>query len=158
MNSKSKDKIQIQCENCGRGILLKNDIFEKHTGSKFRCPFCKGVFFIPEILEVEEDEDDTQEIMFDELKTSMLKGEVMPYEYKMIQLPPNVEVGTGQKHTGAARYLENVVNEMAEDEWEFYRIDSIGVTERPGCLGALFGAKQEIVLYYVITFRRIYKE
>lgn len=76
------------------------------------------------------------------------------FKYKMVQVPPNISVEM-KNHTGneAAVYLENVVNEYAEDGWEFYRIDSIGVEVQPGCLASLVGQKAESSTYYVITFR-----
>ena len=47
------------------------------------------------------------------------------YKYKMVQIPPNVIVNAKKvsKDRAAAVYLENVVNEMAQDGWEFQRID-----------------------------------
>jgi len=50
--------------------------------------------------------------------------------------------------------MESVVNQMAEQGWEFYRVDSIGVQLEPGCLGALLGQKAAERAYYVITFRK----
>jgi len=38
--------------------------------------------------------------------------------------------------------------------WEFYRVDTIGMIEKPGCLAALFGARAGNFDYYVVTFRR----
>ena len=79
----------------------------------------------------------------------------MIYEYKMIQIPPNIAVAEkGYKGTEAAHYLEKVVNEMARKGWEFYRTDSIGVQVNPGCLGMILGRKQELMDYYVISFRK----
>lgn len=77
------------------------------------------------------------------------------YEYKMVQIPPNISVQM-KKHKGneAAAYLEGVVNEYAAKGWEFYRTDSIGVALQPGCGGILQGKKEEKSLYYVITFRK----
>ncbi len=76
------------------------------------------------------------------------------FEYKMVQIPPNIAVEM-KKHKGneAAAYLEGVVNKYAAQGWEFYRIDSIGVALQPGCFGALGGQKEENSQYYVITFR-----
>lgn len=78
----------------------------------------------------------------------------MAYTYKMVQIPPNIEVNKKEKHNAAAYYLQNVVNEYPEDGWEFLRVDEIGVQEKPGCLAALFGQKSFPVNYYVITFRK----
>jgi hypothetical protein len=77
------------------------------------------------------------------------------YEYKMVQIPPNIAVQM-KEHRGneAAAYLEGVVNKYAEQGWEFQRIDSIGVQVQPGCLDALTGKKEQNNSYYVITFRK----
>jgi hypothetical protein len=77
------------------------------------------------------------------------------YTYKMVQIPPSITVKDGVPvgHQAAA-YLEGVVNGMAEQGWEFYRIDSIGVRVTPGCLMALIGVPATNLQYYVVTFRR----
>ena len=77
------------------------------------------------------------------------------YKYKMVQVPPNIEV-TAKAHKGneAAGYLEDIVNEHASQGWEFYRIDSVGVSLKQGCLSAFFGPKHINTSYYVISFRR----
>lgn len=77
------------------------------------------------------------------------------YEYKMVQIPPNISVQM-KKHRGneAAAYLETIVNEYAAEGWEFHRVDSIGVEVQPGCFGGLGGAKAGMTSYYVISFRR----
>ncbi|QDQ89155.1 DUF4177 domain-containing protein [Alcaligenaceae bacterium SJ-26] len=77
------------------------------------------------------------------------------YEYKMIQVPPNIEVNS-KKHKGneAAVYLEQIVNAQARDGWEFHRVDEIGVSVSPGCIAAFLGQKSQLSLYYVISFRR----
>lgn len=83
------------------------------------------------------------------------------YEYAMVQVPPNLALQG--KHwlskapdVGgvAAAYLHAVVNEWAQQGWEFQRVDTIGITSSPGCIAGLFGAKQTIVQHYVVTFRR----
>ena len=77
------------------------------------------------------------------------------YEYKMVQIPPNIAVEM-KNHKGneAAAYLEGVVNRYAADNWEFQRVDTIGVQVQPGCFDALGGKKAESNSYYVITFRK----
>jgi len=51
-------------------------------------------------------------------------------------------------------YIQDIVNRFAEDGWEFYRIDSVGVSLQPGCLGGLSGQKAQNSIYYVISFRK----
>jgi hypothetical protein len=72
----------------------------------------------------------------------------------MVQVPPNVEVGAKHKGNEAAAYLEGIVNSMAQDGWEFFRVDQIGVNVRPGCIAGLLGQKDSYSIYYVITFRK----
>lgn len=77
------------------------------------------------------------------------------YEYKMVQIPPNIAVQMkAHKGNEAAAYLESVVNKYASEGWEFQRVDSIGVQVQPGCIDALSGKKAENSSYYVITFRK----
>jgi len=79
----------------------------------------------------------------------------MQYDYKMIQIPPTIEIKeTKAQGQEAALYLESLANDMAKEGWEFYRIDTIGVLMKPGCLRSLFGGKPTFVEYYVVTFRR----
>jgi hypothetical protein len=73
----------------------------------------------------------------------------------MLQIPPSIEVQPGMPiGERAAGYLEGVVNNQAQQGWEFYRVDSIGVRVPPGCLAAFFGERGTTVEYYVVTFRR----
>lgn len=77
------------------------------------------------------------------------------YTYSMVQVPPNISIAAkGQKGNEAAAYLQGVVNQKAEDGWEFQRVDAIGVNVEAGCLAGLFGQKNTYQTYYVITFRK----
>ena len=81
------------------------------------------------------------------------------YIYKMVQIPTAIVVAEDtHDRTEAASYLESVANEYADEGWEFYRVDTIGVRLVPGCMGLLLrwlGYKlPDYLLYYVVTFRR----
>jgi len=79
----------------------------------------------------------------------------MKYEYKMVQVPPTIEVKAKEyKGNEAAIYLESLANQYAEQGWEFWRVDTIGVMTKPGCLGGLFGGKENVIEYFVVTFRK----
>lgn len=79
----------------------------------------------------------------------------MSYQYKMIQVPPVISIKTKNPQGGeAAVYLEEIVKQHAQSDWEFYRVDSIGVRTEPGCLGALLGHTAQTLEHYVITFRK----
>ena len=76
------------------------------------------------------------------------------WRYKMVQIPPNIEVQEGSTTRGvAATYLERVVEEHAAFGWEFHRVDELGVIVNPGCLTLLFGGKSELSRDFVVTFR-----
>ena len=75
------------------------------------------------------------------------------YRYQMVQIPPTIVVDK-DKGDQAAEYLHGVVNRYADNGWEFYRIDQIGVQVAPGCLGIIMGMRNETHSYHVITFRR----
>lgn len=79
----------------------------------------------------------------------------MNYEYYMVQVPPTIQVKQ-KEFVGneAAYFLQTTANQYAAQGWEFYRVDSIGVSVQPGCLGIIMGHKQELLSYYVLTFRR----
>ena len=77
------------------------------------------------------------------------------YEYLMVQVPPTIQVQQREMvGNEAAAYLSGLVNRHSASGWDFYRVDAIGVLVNPGCLASLFGAKQQQVDYYVVTFRR----
>ena len=78
----------------------------------------------------------------------------MPFQYKMIQIPPNISVRGVEQGQEAAQYLENVVNGQAGQGWDFYRVDTIGVEVSPGCLMSLLGRSSEYNNYYVVSFRK----
>jgi len=78
------------------------------------------------------------------------------YEYHMVQVPPTISVKAGQGGGAAAYYLQEIVDKFAQDGWEFYRIETIGVLEQPGCgcLAALLGIRAQVREQYVVVFRR----
>ena len=79
----------------------------------------------------------------------------MTYEYKIIQIPPNIEVQSNEQQGQArARFLEAMLNEQIKDGWEFYRIDNMGGVVNPGCLGSLMGQKQAHEIFCVVSFRK----
>lgn len=78
---------------------------------------------------------------------------IQRYEYRMVQIPPNISV---RQATGndAALYLQSVVNHQAAQGWEFVRVDTIGVYVPAGCLAGVFGGQSTTRQYYVVTFRK----
>lgn len=78
----------------------------------------------------------------------------MRYEYDTIQIPPNIEISKNNTGGAAGTYLREILNKKAVEGWQFQSIETIGVSEKPGCFDALFGNKKPIFNYYVIIFKR----
>ena len=77
------------------------------------------------------------------------------FEYKMIQVPKDLSAEVGAVQQGAAQqYMHKLVDNAVGEGWEFYRIDSLTVTEKPGCLQALMGQKETFHNLNIVCFRR----
>jgi len=77
------------------------------------------------------------------------------YLYRMVQVPPTISVRAREERGNeAATYLQTLADQQAAQGWDFYRVDRIGVITQPGCLASLFGARQYLIEYFVVTFRR----
>lgn len=74
-------------------------------------------------------------------------------EYKVEMLPANV-VGSRGAAAGAAGYIQQRLNEWARVGWELDQIAQIAVTESPGCLASLFGAKSVTIEFNCLVFRK----
>lgn len=115
----------VTCPHCSQGVELPTD------GQTYGCPHCRQPLTAPAVA--------------------------LPpqFVYKMVQVPPNIDVAEGESRRGlVANYLQGIVNDHARAGWEFFRVDQLGIRVHPGCLAGLFGARQYTVIYSVITFRR----
>lgn len=83
-------------------------------------------------------------------------GQSVQYEYYMVQIPSNF-AAQQNKTSGheIASYVQDWAHRLASEGWEFYRIDTMGMTEVPGCLGGLFGGQSTHTQYSIMTFRRV---
>jgi hypothetical protein len=81
------------------------------------------------------------------------------WDYKVVALPRDVLVmkkvfGGPDPGETIAGYVERLIGDKATQGWEFYRIDTVNIVERPGCLGALIGQKETLTAYNLLTFRK----
>ena len=81
------------------------------------------------------------------------------WEYKVVAIPHDIAVmrklfSVPDPVATAAGYVERVINEHAQQGWEFFHADTISVTVPPGCLGQLLGQKETTIFYNILTFRR----
>lgn len=72
--------------------------------------------------------------------------------YKVEFLPSHLVTSTGQTDK-AAQAMEARINARAAEGWVLDQVAEIAVTENPGCLRALLGAKGVSVNYNCLIFR-----
>lgn len=78
------------------------------------------------------------------------------YEYKVISIPRTFAIKYGDDAgIAVADYLTSLINEMAQDDWEFYRADGFSAAQTPGCFASLFGAQPHFQNYNVATFKKL---
>lgn len=77
----------------------------------------------------------------------------MASEYVYKTVPINLAL-TVKNHNASkmASFFESFINEHAASGWDFFRIDSLVVAERKGCLNILGSDEQRI--QYIATFRK----
>lgn len=78
----------------------------------------------------------------------------MRYEYQMVQIPTDwqTQQASKDKDSYVANFVQQIVNKYAAEGWEFYRIDSMTTTEKPGCFS---GNNKDIYRNIgIITFRK----
>lgn len=73
------------------------------------------------------------------------------YEYKV--LSGQITVDYKKKETFEIA-LEKMLNSMQEQGWEFFSPGTITEMVSPGCLGMLFGHKEQIIPHQTFIFRR----
>lgn len=79
----------------------------------------------------------------------------MIYQYKMVQIPTTFVVRDANgDNTLASDQLEKLANGYAKQGWEFFRIDTVNILVKPGCLAGLLGQRVQTEPYCIITFRK----
>ena len=70
-------------------------------------------------------------------------------KYKIVEGPKNIIVNSGNSES-ALKLFEDIINKEVSQGWEYHSMDTITITEKPGCF------QKPIVRYsYMLIF---YKE
>lgn len=78
------------------------------------------------------------------------------YIYRCVQMPVGVALMKKWRGDECAKMLEEIINKEAQfGGWEFYRVDEFVTRIAPGCLGFLGGQREQNIVNYVVTFRRL---
>ena len=69
-------------------------------------------------------------------------------QYKVVAGPKNISVNKGNTQ-GAFDLFADIINKETRGDWEYHSMETITVTERPGCL-------QQPILknYYMLIFEK----
>lgn len=80
----------------------------------------------------------------------------MKYSYKVIPALKSIGVIKGKNFgESLAKWVEDAINKMSDDGWEFYRIDNFTAEELAGCIGSLFlGRTGNTENYNLLIFRK----
>lgn len=78
------------------------------------------------------------------------------YEYLVVPFVGQLKRGVINIENArkVSEQLQAVINQYAQQGWEFYRIDKVDIQITPGCLAALFGAKVNFITFDQVIFRR----
>jgi len=76
----------------------------------------------------------------------------MSYKYKVVQVPSLEVVRGAQVGDAVAQCLETILNRHAQEGWEFYRVDCIGVRLFPQA--EFSGHMDAHTSFHVVTFRK----
>lgn len=76
------------------------------------------------------------------------------YTYKTVPAPTNLVVNSDKEREGAVSQFSSLINAECVDGWEFYSMESITVSQKPGCLAAMVGGKETHAYFNMLVFRK----
>lgn len=75
------------------------------------------------------------------------------YKYRVVPF-----IGRLNENDNARKAAEQLTDEIQKniyDGWEFYQLSDVNIQVKPGCLSALFGAKESYVRFDQLIFRKV---
>ena len=75
-------------------------------------------------------------------------------EFRYRAVPFIGKLRSGRSADEVAQQLETLINSIASEGWEFIDLRNTNIEVKPGCLSALFGAKNSYIRYDMVIFRR----
>jgi len=78
--------------------------------------------------------------------------EVNMAQYKCVPAPKDLIITGRDSYVTAVNSFADIINSEATEGWKFYSMEDIAVTQKPGCLAGLFGAKETTVHFNMLIF------
>jgi hypothetical protein len=81
---------------------------------------------------------------------------VVDGEYRVVPFIGRLTAGSAGAGSAAAvsQQLQALINQHAQQGWEFHSVGKVGAVVSPGCLGSLFGAATSYITFDQVIFRR----
>jgi hypothetical protein len=78
------------------------------------------------------------------------------YEYHVVPFVGQLKRGVFSQENAqkVSQQLQSLISQYAQQGWEFYRVDKIGIVVKPGCMASLFGATADYINFDQVIFRR----
>jgi len=76
------------------------------------------------------------------------------YEYRVVPFIGQVKEGEKDIAQKVAAQLQEIINQEAQQGWEYVSVDRIQIAVKPGCLGGLGGVKVAAIGFDQVVFRK----
>ena len=73
-------------------------------------------------------------------------------EYKCVAAPMGIVIESGGSSENAVSSFAGKINSESKDGWDFFSLESIKISEKPGCLAGMFGAKETTTTFNMLIF------
>jgi hypothetical protein len=80
--------------------------------------------------------------------------EVNMIQYKTVAGPVGLTISHKESYANAVKQYAAIIDKEAVGGWKLDCIQQIPVTQKPGCLGGLFGAKDTTVYFNMLVFAK----
>ena len=74
------------------------------------------------------------------------------YQYKVV--PVRGDIKEKDNVNAATKQLQSTIDENVGEGWELWQLGNLSIKISPGCLQGLFGAKETVVTYDQLIFRK----
>lgn len=75
-------------------------------------------------------------------------------QYKTVAGPVGLTIGSKDSYEKAVRMYADIIDREAVGGWELDMIQQIPVTQQPGCLAGLFGARPTTITFNMLVFKK----
>ena len=80
----------------------------------------------------------------------------MATQYRVVPFRASIQGGMFSKDSigTAAQQLQELINRVAGEGWDYVGIEQVNVSVAPGCLAALLKQSHDTIAYDMVVFRR----